>query len=171
MDKLCFSIDEERYDDRHGHVLSLVGWYMHPDKKECGFQLIGDGYEVIDIPEVERYDRPDVAQSLEVETEGFLPGFTVTIPEVLKLRQKYDILELLLLDGEEKTVIWEHTGDELDELVKDKLVEFHIDRVEVLYGLMLEIQGWTTDQRGEVEVTVHKENAELLDCKDRKSVV
>ena len=60
MDKLCFSIDEERYDDRHGHVLSLVGWYMHPDKKECGFQLIGDGYEVIDIPEVERYDRPDV---------------------------------------------------------------------------------------------------------------
>ena len=23
MDKLCFSIDEERYDDRHGHVLSL----------------------------------------------------------------------------------------------------------------------------------------------------
>ena len=106
MDKLCFSIDEERYDDRHGHVLSLVGWYMHPDKKECGFQLIGDGYEVIDIPEVERYDRPDVAQSLEVETEGFLPGFTVTIPEVLKLRQKYDILELLLLEGEEKTVIW-----------------------------------------------------------------
>ena len=32
-------------------------------------------------------------------------------------------------------------------------------------GWMLEIQGWTTDQRGEVEVTVHKENAELLDCK------
>lgn len=33
MDKLCFSIDEERYDDRHGHVLSLVGWYMHPEKE------------------------------------------------------------------------------------------------------------------------------------------
>ena len=50
MDKLCFSIDEERYDDRHGHVLSLVGWYMHTDKKKCSFQLIGDGYEVLDIP-------------------------------------------------------------------------------------------------------------------------
>ena len=47
MDKLCFSIDEERYDDRHGHVLSLVGWYMHPEKKKCIFQLLGDGYEVI----------------------------------------------------------------------------------------------------------------------------
>lgn len=56
MDKLCFSIDEERYDDRHGHVLSLVGWYMHPEKKKCIFQLLGDGYEVIDIPEIERYD-------------------------------------------------------------------------------------------------------------------
>ena len=64
MDKLCFSIDEERYDDRHGHVLSLVGWYMHTEKKKCIFQLLGDGYEVIDIPEVERYDRPDVAQAL-----------------------------------------------------------------------------------------------------------
>ena len=165
MDKLCFSIDEERYDDRHGHVLSLVGWYMHPEKKKCIFQLLGDGYEVIDIPEIERYERPDVAQSLDVETEGFLPGFTVTIPEVLELRRKYDLLELLLLDGEEKTLLWECAGDDLDELVKDKLVEFHIDRVEVLYGLMLEIQGWTTDQRGNVEVTVHKENTELLDCK------
>ena len=65
MDKLCFSIDEERYDDRHGHVLSLVGWYMHPEKKKCIFQLLGDGYEVIDIPEIERYERPDVAQSLD----------------------------------------------------------------------------------------------------------
>ena len=81
-------------------------------------------------------------------------------------KKSFHLLELLLLDGEEKTVIWERTGDELDELVKDKLVEFHIDRVEVLYGLMLEIQGWTTGQRGEVEVTVHKENAELLDCKN-----
>ena len=36
---------------------------------------------------------------------------------------------------------------------------------DLLYGLMLEIQGWTTDQRGNVEVTVHKENTELLDCK------
>ncbi len=122
-------------------------------------------FEVIDIPEIERYERPDVAQSLDVETEGFLPGFTVTIPEVLELRRKYDLLELLLLDGEEKTLLWECAGDDLDELVKDKLVEFHIDRVEVLYGLMLEIQGWTTDQRGNVEVTVHKENTELLDCK------
>ena len=23
MENFCFSIDEERYDDRHGHVLSL----------------------------------------------------------------------------------------------------------------------------------------------------
>ena len=75
MDKLCFSIDEERYDDRHGHVLSLVGWYMHPEKKKCIFQLLGDGYEVIDIPEIERYERPDVAQSLDVETVRISSGF------------------------------------------------------------------------------------------------
>ena len=53
MEELCFSIDEERYDDRHGHILSLDGWYIHPEKKECGFVLLGDGYEKIDLPEIE----------------------------------------------------------------------------------------------------------------------
>lgn len=33
MENFCFSIDEERYDDRHGHVLSLDGWYAHPKEK------------------------------------------------------------------------------------------------------------------------------------------
>ena len=32
MENFCFSIDEERYDDRHGHVLSLDGWYAHPER-------------------------------------------------------------------------------------------------------------------------------------------
>ena len=27
MEELRFSIDEEKYDDRHGQVLSLGGWY------------------------------------------------------------------------------------------------------------------------------------------------
>ena len=44
-------------------------------------------------------------------------------------------------------------------------MEFHLDRIEVLYGTMLEIQGWAVDQRGSVEVTVHKEDTSLLDCR------
>ena len=30
---------------------------------------------------------------------------------------------------------------------------------------MLEIQGWVVDQRGSVDVTVHQEDASLLDCR------
>ena len=33
MEELSFSIDEERYDDRHGHILSLVGWYSLSGEK------------------------------------------------------------------------------------------------------------------------------------------
>ena len=165
MGDFCFSIDEERYDDRHGHVLSLDGWYSHPDRKTYGFELLGDGYDTVELPEIQRRERPDVAQALGCEFGDFLPGFTVQIPEVLKLAEKYQSLELFLRDGEERVSIWEISADELDELIKENLVEYHLDRVEILYDTMLEIQGWGVDQRGSVEVTVHQEDASLLDCR------
>ena len=165
MGDFCFSIDEERYDDRHGHVLSLDGWYSHPDRKTYGFELLGDGYDTVELPEIQRRERPDVAQALGCEFGDFLPGFTVQIPEVLKLAEKYQSLELFLRDGEERVSIWEISADELDELIKENLVEYHLDRVEILYDTMLEIQGWVVDQRGSVEVTVHQDDASLLDCR------
>ena len=165
MGDFCFSIDEERYDDRHGHVLSLDGWYSHPDRKTYGFELLGDGYDTVELPEIQRRERPEVAQALGCEFGDFLPGFTVQIPEVLKLAEKYQSLELFLRDGEERVSIWEISADELDELIKENLVEYHLDRVEILYDTMLEIQGWVVDQRGSVEVTVHQEDASLLDCR------
>ena len=165
MGDFCFSIDEERYDDRHGHVLSLDGWYSHPDRKIYGFELLGDGYDTVELPEIQRRERPDVAQALGCEFGDFLPGFTVQIPEILKLAEKYQSLELFLRDGEERVSIWEISADELDELIKENLVEYHLDRVEILYDTMLEIQGWVVDQRGSMEVTVHQEDASLLDCR------
>ena len=165
MEELCFSIDEERYDDRHGHILSLDGWYIHPEKKECGFVLLGDGYEKIDLPEIEHRERPDVLTALNTDCGEVLPGFTVHIPEVLKLMEKFGDLELFLTEGDNRISIWSINAEDLHELVKESLVEFHLDRIEVLYGTMLEIQGWAVDQRGSVEVTVHKEDASLLDCR------
>ena len=165
MEELCFSIDEERYNDRHGHILSLDGWYIHPEKKECGFVLLGDGYEKIDLPEIEHRERPDVLTALNTDCGEVLPGFTVHIPEVLKLMEKFGDLELFLTEGDNRISIWSINAEDLHELVKESLVEFHLDRIEVLYGTMLEIQGWAVDQRGSVEVTVHKEDTSLLDCR------
>lgn len=165
MGDFCFSIDEEHYEDRRGHVLSLNGWYSHPDRKEYKFELLGDGYDTVTLPAVERRERPDVAQVLGCEFGDFLPGFTVRIPDAPKLSEKYQSLELFLRNGEERIRIWEISSDELDELIKESLVEYHLDRVEVLYDTMLEIQGWVVDQRGSVEVTVHQEDTSLLDCR------
>lgn len=165
MENFCFSIDEERYDDRHGHVLSLDGWYAHPERKVYEFELLGDGYDTVELPQIQRRERPDVAQALGCEFGNFLPGFTVRIPEVLKLAEKYQSLELFLRHDEERISIWEINAEELDELIKENLVEYHLDRVEILYDTMLEIQGWVVDQRGSVDVTVHQEDASLLDCR------
>lgn len=165
MENFCFSIDEERYDDRHGHVLSLDGWYAHPERKVYEFELLGDGYDTVELLQIQRRERPDVAQALGCEFGDFLPGFTVRIPEVLKLAEKYQSLELFLRHDEERISIWEINAEELDELIKENLVEYHLDRVEILYDTMLEIQGWVVDQRGSVDVTVHQEDASLLDCR------
>ena len=165
MENFCFSIDEERYDDRHGHVLSLDCWYAHPERKVYEFELLGDGYDTVELPQIQRRERPDVAQALGCEFGDFLPGFTVRIPEVLKLAEKYQSLELFLRHDEERISIWEINAEELDELIKENLVEYHLDRVEILYDTMLEIQGWVVDQRGSVDVTVHQEDASLLDCR------
>ena len=165
MENFCFSIDEERYDDRHGHVLSLDGWYAHPERKVYEFELLGDGYDTVELLQIQRRERPDVAQALGCEFGDFLPGFTVQIPEVLKLAEKYQSLELFLRHEEERISIWEINAEELDELIKENLVEYHLDRVEILYDTMLEIQGWVVDQRGSVDVTVHQEDASLLDCR------
>ena len=165
MENFCFSIDEERYDDRHGHVLSLDGWYAHPERKVYEFELLGDGYDTVELLQLQRRERPDVAQALGCEFGDFLPGFTVRIPEVLKLAEKYQSLELFLRHDEERISIWEINAEELDELIKENLVEYHLDRVEILYDTMLEVQGWVVDQRGSVDVTVHQEDASLLDCR------
>ena len=76
MEELRFSIDEEKYDDRHEQVLSLGGWYAGSDRQEMSFCLMGDGNQEIVLADPERYERPDVAQALEADFGEFLPGFT-----------------------------------------------------------------------------------------------
>lgn len=164
MEKMRFSIDEQKYNDRQGHVLCLEGWYIPVSGKQCAFELLADGHEKIILPQVEYHPRPDVEQALDVKCGDLLPGFRVSVPDILELIDKYQILELFILD-DEKVSVWEKTSDELEIFVKESLVEYHLDRVEILYDTMLEIQGWVIDQRGTVEVTVHEEDTSILDCR------
>ena len=57
MEELRFSVDEEKYDDRRGQVLSLSGWCVSPGCREFRFRLLGDGREEICIPEAKRRAR------------------------------------------------------------------------------------------------------------------
>lgn len=164
MEKLRFSIDEQKYNDRQGHTLSLKGWYIPTSGKNCRFELLADGHEQIELPQIEFCARPDVEQALQEEFGDLCPGFTICIPEVTGLISKYQLLELFVLD-EEKISVWEKTSEELEDFLKESLVEFHLDRAEILYDTMLEIQGWVIDQRGSVEVSVHKEDTSLLACR------
>lgn len=152
MEELRFSVDEEKYDDRHGQVLSLSGWCVSPGCREFCFRLLGDGREEICISETERRARPDVGQALSLDFGEFLPGFTVSIPEAGKLAEQFGMLELFLEAGGQKASVWKKESGELKAFLQECLIEYHIDRAEILYDTMLEIQGWVMDQRGDAEV-------------------
>ena len=88
MEELRFSIDEEKYDDRHGQVLSLGGWYAGSDRQEMSFCLVGDGNQELVLADPERYERPDVAQALAgaaLDGEGLMSRLTPREFDVLRL--------------------------------------------------------------------------------------
>lgn len=164
MEELRFSVDEEKYDDRHGQVLSLTGWYVPADGQAAEFRLLGDGEEIT-VPSPERYPRPDVVQALDRDLGEFLPGFTVCIPEADKLAEKYHTVELILTDGAEIHSVWKKSGEELGVFLKECLLEYHMDRVGILYDTMLEIQGWVMDQRGDALAELLNEDETPVPCR------
>lgn len=164
MEELRWSVDEQKYDDRDSHTLILDGWYADPRGREYTFVLYCDGTGT-EIPVYERYERPDVARALEQFTGVSRPGFTVRIAHVWELAEKHQVLELFLENGEEKTSIWKMESDELRRFCEECLIEYHMDREEVLYDTMLEIEGWVLDQRGMAEVIAEDESGAALACK------
>lgn len=164
MEELRFSIDEEKYDHRHGQVLSLVGWYVPGNLQRMEIRFLADGAE-IPVAAPERYERPDVAQALGRDLGDFLPGFTVRIPEADSLGKSCHKVELVLEDGKEVHSVWQKTREELEAFLKESLIEYHMDRVEILYDTMLEIQGWVMDQEGDAAVEVLNEDGTPLSCR------
>ncbi len=165
MEELRFSIDEEKYDDRRGQVLSLSGWYAAPGNRKFSFCLLGDGKERISLPEPEHFARPDVEKALNTQFGDFLPGFALHISCAEKLAERFQTLELFLTAEDEKISVWKKDRKELQDFLRQSLLEYHIDRAEVLYDTMVEIQGWAVDQRGYAQIEFHRGDGSLLPCR------
>ena len=64
--------------------------------------------------------------------------------------------------------MWKKSSDELKSFLKQSLLEYHLDRVEILYDTMLEIQGWAVDQRGETEITALNQERKFFCLQDKQ---
>ena len=49
--------------------------------------------------------------------------------------------------------------------MQESLLEYHMDRVEILYDTMLEIQGWAMDQRGDADAELLNEDETSVPCR------
>ena len=164
MAKILWSVDEKIYNDQNAHTLILKGWAAQTDGKKCAFVLKGDGEEVT-IPAPERFDRADVSHSLAELEKTRDVGFVVKIPEILELTDRYSSLELMVTAEQENVTLWETTAGELKKFCTDSLMEYRIDREEILGKTTLIVEGWVLDQRGADEITVEDRTHTPVECK------
>ena len=163
MAKILWNVDEKKYNDRNAHTLILTGWATEQGNPALTFFLQGDGEE-ISISQPERFDRADVARSLSELGEVRDAGFTLKIPEILTLAEKYTRLEVFLSDGSEKEVIFSSTGKELEDFCMDCLMEYRIDKEQILGKNTLLVEGWVLDQQGSDEVLVEDRAGKPVKC-------
>lgn len=73
-------------------------------------------------------------------------GFTVKIPEIIKLAEEHEKLQLALRAGDEKEIIWEATAAEVKDFCEESLIEYHIDEEQITQESILTVRGWVVNQ-------------------------
>ena len=164
MAKILWSVDEKIYNDKDAHTLILKGWAAHTNGKECMLILKGDGKE-LEIPAPERFDRVDVSYSIAELKDVRNAGFVVKVPEIRKLSSKYSKIELVAAAEQEAETLWETTAEDLQKFCTDSLLEYHIDKEEILGKATLLVEGWVLDQCGATEITVEDMSQILVNAK------
>ena len=112
MGNILWSVDKKIYSDKEDHTLAITGWAITRNQSECDFILYGSGKE-LSVPEPSRCERADVAKDLK-ETKDIKEvgnvGFTVKIPEIIKLAEEHEKLQLALRAEIHQNLIFNTTG-------------------------------------------------------------
>ena len=166
MGNILWSVDKKIYSDKEDHTLAITGWAITRDQSECDFVLYGSGKE-LSVPEPSRCERADVAKDLK-ETKDIKEvgnaGFTVKIPEIIKLAEEHEKLQLALRAGDEKEIIWEATAAEVKDFCEESLIEYHIDEEQITQESILTVRGWVVNQLEPDEIFVQGTNGKVLEC-------
>ncbi len=168
MKRIFRNFEEQKYDSVDAHTLILSGWAVSQEKKEGIFVLWGDEKELFRL-KPEYVDRPDVSKNLGRLGEVKDAGFVIRIPEILKLADKYSRLELRLTMDGETVVLWKTDTGKLKLFCEDSLLEYCIDREQIMSNHTLMIDGWVLDEKESAEVLVEDQAGRPLKCSITRS--
>ena len=90
-------------------------------------------------------------------------GFTVKIPEIIKLAEEHEKLQLALRAGDEKEIIWEATAAEVKDFCEESLIEYHIDEEQITQESILTVRGWVVNQLEPDEIFVQGTDGKVLE--------
>ena len=96
-------------------------------------------------------------------------GFTVKIPEIIKLAEEHEKLQLALRAGDEKEIIWEATAAEVKDFCEESLIEYHIDEEQITQESILTVRGWVVNQLEPDEIFVQGTDGKVLEMYDHQT--
>ena len=155
LEKIYTAVDWEKYASREKIALTVEGWIASVDSRPIEIQVLAEGEP---IPfEKQRKLRLDVVENVE-ELRGASPevGFSVIIPEVDDLWEHYGefgVFQILAVRGEEKQVVWEKTGGQMNKDYGAQTMKYKLDVVQPREGRIL-LQGWVVDDMREEKISV-----------------
>lgn len=166
--KIFRNFEKQKYDNTNAHALILSGWAVSSKKQKGSFVLWGDGKELFGL-EPKYVDRPDVSRNLRRFGEIKDAGFVIRIPEILKLADKYGKLELRLTMGDRTVVLWKADTDKLKLFCAESVLEYCIDREQIMSNNTLMIDGWALDEKEPARVLVEDHSGKPLKCSITRS--
>ena len=166
--KIFRNFENQKYDHTNAHTLILSGWAVSPENQKGSFALWGDGKELFGL-EPEYVNRPDVSRNLRRLGKIKDAGFVVRIPEILKLADKYRKLELRLTMGDRTVVLWKADTDKLKLFCADSVLEYYVDREQIMSSNTLMIDGWVLDEKQPAKVLVKDHSGKPLKCSITRS--
>ena len=163
MTKIFRKLENQKYDSMNSHTLILTGWVGDTQKGRGTFVLTGDGKELFQL-EPEYVSRPDVSKNLSRFGEIKAAGFILKIPEILNLAKQYKKIGLFLKMGDSKVVLWNADADKLKNFCMESLLEYCIDRAQIMENNELLVEGWVLDETNNAEVAVEDQAGRPLKC-------
>ena len=159
MDNLLKSVDIAQVEIHEQAVYYIEGWAIPEPEQSFRLEIRFDG-EVVPA-EVKFRERPDLGNVLKETKIPEKPGFSIYVPEIRSLMEKYHKMALYLVGSDTEELLFEKNTEKIKEEYYNQTVVYKVEALEQRGDIMM-IQGWGFDLEtiSQISIQVKDEKGE-----------